>query len=196
MDRSKSTNRNKLRIIGGDLRRSRLDFPDLPGLRPTPDRIRETLFNWVQDSIAGAACLDLFAGSGALGFEALSRGAEQVYFVEKSRLAADTIKSNLERLKIGNAGVLTEDARESLIRFQLQKLKFDLVFLDPPFSEKIIPLICRQLDESQVMSHGCQIYIESGTPITGEDLPDCWAKLKEKKAGVINYYLFANIGQD
>ena len=192
MDRSQSKNRNKLRIIGGDLKRSRLDFPDLPGLRPTPDRIRETLFNWLQDDIIGADCLDLFAGSGALGFEAISRGAEQVYFIEKSSVATDAIKSNLERLKIGNAPVLAEDARESLLRLQIQNQKFDLIFLDPPFSEKLIPSICKQLGESKIMNSGCKIYIESGGSIPDDLLPGPWALLKEKKAGTVNYYLFAN----
>jgi 16S rRNA (guanine966-N2)-methyltransferase len=187
----KPASTNKLRIIGGNLRGSRLDFPDLPGLRPTSDRIRETLFNWLQGSIRGSNCLDLFAGSGAVGFEAISRGAEQVCFVEKSELAANTIRENLQRLKITNAEVLEEDARESLLRFQIHNQKFDVIFLDPPFSEQLIPSICNQLEESNVMADGCKIYIESGEKIDIQNLSPSWVILKEKKAGVVNYCLFA-----
>src|SRR6185312_11393174 len=120
----------KLRIIGGTLRGSRIAVPDFPGLRPTPDRVRETLFNWLAPVIDGAQCLDLFAGTGALGIEALSRGAAQVDFVESDARLADLLRANLTRLK-QDAQVHVGDAMRHLAQVSS---RYDLVFLDPPFA--------------------------------------------------------------
>ena len=120
---------NELRIIGGQWRGRKLRFPDRPSLRPTLGRVRETLFTWLAPNISGTRCLDLFAGSGALGFEALSRGAAEVTFVERDRKAAAAIRSNVELLQ-ARATVVCQPAKQYLAR---TRARFDIVFLDPPF---------------------------------------------------------------
>ena len=121
----------RIRIIGGSLRNSRLEVPDRPGLRPTPERVRETLFNWLAPVIAGSRCLDLFAGTGALGVEALSRGAARAQFVERDGRAVQALRANLARLKAADGRVAEADA---LAWLQGEAEPFDLVFLDPPFA--------------------------------------------------------------
>lgn len=132
--------RNQFRIIGGQWRRRRLKFPELPGIRPSPDRVRETLFNWLRDVLPGARCLDLFAGSGALGLEALSRGAASLLFVDREPRAIEALHNHLALLGATQAQVLRADALEFL-RGSAQA--FDLVFLDPPFDS---PLLAESLD--------------------------------------------------
>ena len=133
-----------MRIVGGSLRGSRLEVPDLPGLRPTPDRVRETLFNWLAPVIDGARCLDLCAGTGALGIEALSRGAASVQFVERDRALAQALRDNLARLKVdGGAG-----GRRSMrgLFCAARRRRYDLVFLDPPFALDLWSALARQLE--------------------------------------------------
>ncbi|MEO6800297.1 MAG: 16S rRNA (guanine(966)-N(2))-methyltransferase RsmD, partial [Rhodanobacter sp.] len=130
MSATRKPGSGRIRIIGGSLRNSRLQVPDLPGLRPTPERVRETLFNWLAPIIEGARCLDVCAGTGALGIEACSRGAASVQFVERDACAAQALRENLTRLQV-DAPVSTLDARAFLGGVAQA---FDVVFLDPPFA--------------------------------------------------------------
>ena len=134
----------KLRIVGGSLRGSKLAIDDAAGLRPTPDRVRETLFNWLAPTIAGARCLDLFAGTGALGIEALSRGAARVDFVERDARLAQQLRDNLVRLKQTDAGVRNADALSLLA--EPPQLAYDLVFIDPPFDAELWDATTQRLE--------------------------------------------------
>src|SRR5277367_3125267 len=139
-----SGGRNSVRIIGGGWRGRRVSFPDIPGLRPTPDRVRETLFNWLQHSVAGSRCLDLFAGSGALGLEALSRGAREVVFVDQAQAAISHLQTQISRLDaVARTRIMGEDAGRYL---RTSPEVFDIVFLDPPFGQGALPQYVEQLD--------------------------------------------------
>ncbi|MCK5697647.1 MAG: 16S rRNA (guanine(966)-N(2))-methyltransferase RsmD [Gammaproteobacteria bacterium] len=182
---------NQLRIIGGQWRGRKLSFADGEGLRPTLDRVRETLFNWLQNDIAGANCLDLFTGSGALGFEALSRNADNVVMIDKNPYAIQMIKSNLTLLNTHKAQILQMDAENYLNSFNGDKLSqtFDIVFLDPPFNKQLISLFCGLLEQSNCLSDKASIYIELEKNTSLPNLPKHWTVAKEKKAGQLSYYL-------
>ncbi|MAD45411.1 MAG: 16S rRNA (guanine(966)-N(2))-methyltransferase RsmD [Oceanospirillaceae bacterium] len=172
----------QLRIIGGEWRSRRLKFPLLDGLRPTMDRVRETLFNWVQFDVEGARVLDAFAGSGALGFEALSRGAKEVIFLEKHPNAALQLKDNLQLLQADNAQVWAGDA---LVWMEENPEPFDLVFLDPPFNKNLLnPAI-----ENLRLLPGALVYIEHETRLTPVIPPD-WRQVKSKKTKEFTFSLF------
>jgi 16S rRNA (guanine966-N2)-methyltransferase len=178
---------NSVRIIGGTWRGRRVAFPDLPGLRPTPDRVRETLFNWLQHLIAGTRCLDLFAGSGALGLEAMSRGAREVVFVDQAPAAVNNLRAQLLHLDASaRARILEMDAASFL---QGAAQAFDLVFLDPPFGTGALPQYVALLDAGNWLSSGGLVYLENeksqGTP----SLPTHWELLKSKFAGEVGYHL-------
>jgi len=191
MKKKTSFKRNTVRIIGGSLRSRRINFPDLPGLRPTSDRIRETLFNWLQDDIPDARCLDLFAGSGALGIEALSRGAERVVFVEKDQKAVNSIAENLHHFEITNADLYCMDARHWAQHYRNNKERqYGVVFLDPPFVDNIIYQACSQMVESNCLKPKCKIYIEVADKIIKDKLPVDWGLKRNKQAGLVQYYLF------
>ncbi len=177
----------QLRIIGGTWRGRKIDFATEPGVRPTPDRIRETLFNWLQPNIAGARCLDLFSGSGALGFEALSRGAAEVVMVDQSSAVTKQLLTNANLLKTGGAQVVQTSADNYLQRTTPQS--FDIVFLDPPFESQAIENYCAQLESGQWLTSHALIYMEreKGTP--SPHLPDGWQLHREKKAGKVVYAL-------
>jgi len=181
---------NKLRIIGGQWRGRKLSFPDSEGLRPTPDRVRETLFNWLSADIAGARCLDLFAGSGALGLEALSRGAAAVDFVDASTEVCRQLHSNLQTLQ-ATAALHTTTATGQLAAYGAgQQPPFDIVFLDPPFGQQLLAPCMVLLDQYRLLREGSWIYIETGR---GEPLPTPpvhWQLHREKTAGQVNYRLF------
>lgn len=181
-----------MRIIGGSLRSRKLEFPDADGLRPTADRIRETLFNWLQDEVAGETCLDLFAGSGAIGFEAISRGAKEVVFIEKNAVVCDAIAENIRRMQIGNAEIVNGNALHWLGQKTNSSRKFGLVFLDPPFGDDIIYQVCAKLAASRIMKGGTKIYIESGAELDATELPSGWIMKKSKRTGSVRYYLFTN----
>ena len=149
---------NTLRIIGGSHRGRKLKFADVPGLRPTPDRVRETLFNWLAPLIPGARCLDLFAGSGALGFEAMSRGAREVVFVDSHSLAVKALRENIALLGDGSAEVIQSGALEWLSRQPAEP--FDVVFLDPPFRQDLLEPCCQRLDEAGWLASPAAIYLE------------------------------------
>ena len=180
---------SQLRIIGGDWRGRKLEFPaSLQQLRPTPGRIRETLFNWLVYDIKGARCLDLYAGSGALGVEALSRGASDVVFVESDLKSSRLLEANLNRLG-SDAKVYTMDARRFLRQIDRE---WDIVFLDPPYRHGMLQQILRLLHDNKRLAKDALIYIESERELDDLKLPTGWHYLKQKKAGQIKYYLATN----
>ncbi|MEM9242980.1 MAG: 16S rRNA (guanine(966)-N(2))-methyltransferase RsmD [Pseudomonadota bacterium] len=181
-----SVPRQKLRVIGGQWRRRWLDFPDIEGLRPTPNRIRETLFNWLTPVIDESECLDLFAGSGALGIEALSRGAKQVTFVEQSAVAIEQIKKNCAKLNTKQAGFYHESAFSFLSNtHQL----FDIVFIDPPFKQNLAEKVCDMLIKHSLLKDSAYIYLEVEKEYSLDKLVPTWQIIKEKTAGQVRYAL-------
>ncbi len=180
--------RNRLRIIGGRWRGRKLDFPDVPGLRPTPDRVRETLFNWLQADVHGARCLDLYAGSGALGLEALSRGASRVVLVDESSAATRQLEANLQRLHADGAAVVRMAVQTFLERGP-GDARYDLVFLDPPFGQDLLAPSLQWLEEKHWLAPGARIYIESESQLREPPLPAGWELLKEKRSGQVIYRL-------
>jgi 16S rRNA (guanine966-N2)-methyltransferase len=178
----------KLRIIAGTLRGSRIAVPDARGLRPTPDRVRETLFNWLAPVIQGARCLDLFAGTGALGIEALSRGAAQVDFVEADARLADLLRANLIRLKQG-ANVHVTDALRFLAR---DAARYDVVFLDPPFAADAWAPIAQALEAHDRLQESAWIYVESPAG-AAPHLPHNWTSHREGRAGDVRYALYRRV---
>ena len=179
---------NRLRIIGGQWRGRKLDFPDIEGLRPTPDRVRETLFNWLQADIHGARCLDLFAGSGALGLEALSRGASRTVLVDNSATVVRQLEQNLVTLHCDNAKVVHLSAEDFLKRGPGDS-RYDVVFLDPPFGKGLISICAQLLDENQWLAPGARIYLESEHELVLDQLPASWHIDREKTAGQVAYRL-------
>ncbi len=190
MPQSSSQQRNSVRIIAGEYRSRKLEFPSLEGLRPTADRVRETLFNWVRDSIQSQVCLDLFAGSGALGFEALSRGARQVDFIEKNAAAANSIRANLERLDAIKGRVYCVDALKWLDQTAQTETRYGLVFLDPPFKDLLLKNTIASLEQAAIMQDGCLVYVEQNLQSSVVELPANWIRLKDKKAGSVRYSLY------
>jgi 16S rRNA (guanine966-N2)-methyltransferase len=182
-----SDGRNSVRIIGGGWRGRRVSFADLPGLRPTPDRVRETLFNWLQHSIVGARCLDLFAGSGALGLEALSRGAKTVVFVEQAQAAARGIVAELERLGGTPRARVVEMGAARFLRTPAPA--FDVVFLDPPFGRDALAEYIPLIDAGDWVKAGGLVYLENERTAGAPGLPPHWELLKSKSAGEVGYHL-------
>ena len=182
-----------LRIIGGTWRGRKLRFPASAAIRPTPDRVRETLFNWVSTAIHGARCLDLFAGSGALGLEALSRGAAHVTFVESDAAAARALRERLAEWQAADARVERTDA----LRYLAGAARpFDLVFLDPPFASELLTRAAALLEERHWLTAGALIYVECAARAGLPPLPASWRPLKAKQAGEVGYHLLANTAPD
>jgi 16S rRNA (guanine966-N2)-methyltransferase len=182
-----------LRIIGGTWRGRKLRFPAGADIRPTPDRVRETLFNWLGARVAGARCLDLFAGSGALGLEALSRGAAHVTFVERDARAARELALRLVEWQAQGGRVARADA----LRFLAGAAEpFAVVFLDPPFASDLLPRAAAALAARAWLAPGALIYVEAGARGALPPLPPEWRLLKAKQAGEVGYYLFAHAGAD
>jgi len=179
---------NKLRIIGGQWRSRLLRFEDAPGLRPTPARVRETLFNWLQYDIIGSRCLDLFAGSGALGFEAASRGAGEVVQVENNPLACRFLSANARLLAASQITVQALDVSRYL---QGAAEPFDIVFLDPPFGLGFVEDTCGLLEDRGWLKPHAKIYVESEKTLILDKPPGNWRLLKAKTAGEVAYRLFA-----
>ncbi len=176
-----------LRIIGGAWRGRRLRFPASADIRPTPDRVRETLFNWLGGRVIGARCLDLFAGSGALGLEALSRGASQVQFVERDPQAARELGRLLVEWGTHAAAAVR---RCDACRFLEEKGgPFDLVFLDPPFGAGLLAAVAERLDTRGWLSQRALIYVECAARADLPLLPPRWSLLKSKQAGEVGYHL-------
>lgn len=174
----------QLRIIGGRWRGRKLAVGRAEHLRPTPNRVRETLFNWLQPSIEGARCLDLFAGSGALGFEALSRGAGSVVMVENDPELVLLLQQHAASLGADDARIVRAAALEWL---RAQDQPFDIVFLDPPFAEGLIEQACNVLLEGELLSDGALVYAESAASGIGE--PVGLEKVKQGQAGQVQYRL-------
>jgi 16S rRNA (guanine966-N2)-methyltransferase len=197
----------KVRIVGGKYKRTPLSVPDLPGLRPTPDRVRETLFNWLAGFTEGARCLDLFAGTGALGLEAASRGAKEVLLVESNKEAAAQITDTLQRLKhpenvqlkvitaetfitrYSNSSTDNRDSRDN------SDTGFDLIFLDPPFGKDFLGKFWHKLPEL-LSSHG-KVYVESEAPIDALlqrlNVEALWRVEHAAKAGQVYYHLVSYV---
>jgi 16S rRNA (guanine966-N2)-methyltransferase len=180
----------RIRIIGGALRNSRLEVPDLPGLRPTPERVRETLFNWLAPTIGGVRALDLCAGTGALGVEALSRGAAAVQFVERDARAARALRDNLVRLKARGGAVATADA---LAWLGGEPRPFGLAFLDPPFALDLWTPLARRLEQGGWLADAALVYVESPRD-TVPALPPNWQAQREGAAGEVRFALYRRAG--
>lgn len=179
---------NQVRIIGGQWRGRKLPFPDQQGLRPTADRIRETLFNWLAPRLPGAHCLDLFAGSGALGFEAASRGAARVVLVENKAPAVQVLSANKQRLDAGAVVIVHSEAQQYLTGAQGS---FDIVFLDPPFDNPQLRLdSLHALLQCCAIKPGGYLYMEMHKRDQEPDLPESLVLEKRKMAGQVNYQLY------
>ena len=173
-----------LRIIGGDWRGRRLEFPRSPNLRPTGDRIRETLFNWLASEVGGSRCLDLFAGSGALGLEALSRGARHCTFLETSSAAIEGINAHLSLLNAVDRGrVINTNA------LSWRDDPFDIVFVDPPFSKDLAIDSLRHLINNQLLKDSALVYLEVASTASLEDLPPGLSIVRDKRSGAVRYLL-------
>lgn len=176
--------REEFRIIAGEWRRRKLHFPPLEGIRPSPDRVRETLFNWLRERVEGSRCLDLFAGSGALGLEALSRGASGVVFVDRERAAVEAIRGHLELLGARGGEAVQADA---LAWLQGPPQAFDLAFLDPPFDAGLLPTVCARLAQGW-LKPGSLVYMEHPADAPPE-LPPGWQLWRESRAGRVGFRL-------
>ena len=170
-----------MRIVGGRYRSRRLRVPARPGLRPTPDRVRETLFNWLGQDLAGCACLDLFAGSGALGFEAASRGAARVVMVERDRAALAGLERSRAALGARQVEIVAAEADAYLGR---AAERFDVVFLDPPFGQNVLPAILGRL--APRLAAGAQVYVEAEAAVA-PGAP--WSELRRGRAGQVSFQL-------
>jgi 16S rRNA (guanine966-N2)-methyltransferase len=177
-----ASGRNRVRIIAGKWRSRLVSFPPAAQLRPTPDRVRETLFNWLGQRLDGLACLDLFAGSGALGFEALSRGAASVVMVESDRDIVKGLRESARVLAADGVQVIQSDALKHLER---DAAKYDVVFLDPPFASDLAVRAMALLP--RVLNPGARVYVESAAPL---DLPASWRLVREDRAGAVRYALY------
>jgi len=180
---------NQVRIIAGIWRSRKVLFPDAEGLRPTPDRVKETLFNWLAPHITGARCLDLFAGSGALGFEALSRGAEYVVSIDQNAKVVFNIQKNAANFKTDAIQIIHQNSLTWLQEPKNAQHPFDIVFVDPPYRLKILRQCFEQLEKNSFLKANALIQFESETPILPQHLPNSWKLLHQKKAGVVHYYL-------
>ena len=180
---------NQVRIIGGQWRGRKLNFPDVPGLRPTPDRVRETLFNWLAPVIAGSRCLDLFAGSGALGFEAASRGAAEVVLVEREPRIVKSLREQAQRLGAGNIEIFQADARQYL---SATPRPYDVLLLDPPFGQGLLTSSLVALDQGW-LAPGAWVYLEAERELSADRLSELLPRglelVRSKVAGHVGYHL-------
>lgn len=186
--KTKGPPQSKLRIIGGKWRSRKLGFTAAPGLRPTSDRIRETLFNWLSPIIHDARCADLFAGSGALGLEALSRGADHCNFIDTSSPALKQISQHLEALEAIQYGTCHLGSAEKFLSTVQEPL--DVVFIDPPFGMGMVEPVCRRLSVSSVLAEEAWVYIENPRSEALPELPKNWQLHRNKAAGDVAYRLF------
>ncbi|SMF94226.1 16S rRNA (guanine966-N2)-methyltransferase [Methylomagnum ishizawai] len=179
--------RNELRIIGGTWRSRKLKFPDAVGLRPTPDRVRETLFNWLRLDIEDARVLNLYAGSGALGFEAASRGAGQVVQVEMNPAVCAALEQNRALLQADQIGIVRAD----VIRYLEGSAEpYDLAFVDPPFRQGLLVPSCVLLEQRGWLKPQAKIYFEIEHGVSLDGLPPAWRLLRNGKAGEVTFFLY------
>lgn len=186
--------RNKVRIIAGSLRGRIIDFPDADGLRPSGDRVRETLFSWLQAYLPGSCCLDMFAGSGAFGFEALSRGADQVVMLESSRKVCAALSRNAENLAANKVIVRCRDstAPDTLAALkEAETGRFDIIFIDPPFAMHLHQHAVEQLVAADIIANNALIYLESAKGDTAVEVPPSWTLNREKVAGQVRMCLYS-----
>ena len=184
--------KNEVRIIAGRWRGRRLNFPPVSGLRPTPGVVRETLFNWLQAEAEGSRCLDLFAGSGALGFEAASRGAARVVEVEAHPKVVRALKRNITMLDAPQMEVVAADVKRFLRRSPGEP--FDLVFLDPPFGEGWVGPCCETLEADDWLAPGARIYVEAERDLQSPPVPGSWERLRHKQVGDVGCHLYRRLG--
>lgn len=182
----RSTTNGRVRIIGGKWRGRALLFPPTQPIRPTSNRVRETLFNWLAPRIEGSRCLDLFAGSGALGFEAASRGAEEVVLVESDPLIVTCLHKSALTFDADNLQIIRCNAIEWL---EGPPSSFDIVFLDPPFGSQVLAAACQRLAQRRWLRPGAVIYVESERRLELPPLPTTWNLVRQKRAGNVAYYL-------
>lgn len=183
----KNTGEGRLRIIAGHWRGRKLSFLDRQGLRPTPDRVRETLFNWLQADIPGSRCLDLFAGSGALGFEAASRGARSVVMLDDDTLTVNQLRDNIDRLQAEQVKATCTDAVNFL---QSAGQVFDIVFIDPPYQSDLLVHCAALLEQKHWLANHAKIYLECDVHDELAGLPENWHCQRRKKAGQVAYQLY------
>jgi 16S rRNA (guanine(966)-N(2))-methyltransferase RsmD len=180
---------HEVRIIGGAWKRTKLPVADRPGLRPTPDRVRETLFNWLGRDLTGWRCLDAFAGSGALGFEAASRGAAEVLLLERDAALAQSLRQSAQRLHAAQLRIECTDALRWMAA--APPASFDLVLLDPPFDGGLgAPALAAALP---LVAPGGRVYVEADAPLAGP--PPGWRVLRELRAGAVHAHLLARDGE-
>jgi 16S rRNA (guanine966-N2)-methyltransferase len=180
---------NVVRIIGGEHKRRQLKVLDRPGLRPTPDRVRETLFNWLAPRLPGARVLDLFAGSGVLGLEALSRGASWCDLVEKDGAAARLLLANLELLRLTERARVHHQDALGFLRVPPSP-PYDVVFLDPPYASDLLGLVLAALGGAGWLAPDARIYVERPARLGPPDVPGGWERLRQGEAGEVGYYLY------
>ena len=190
----KATNKQtsgQVRIIAGQCRGRRISFPAVVGLRPTGDRLRETLFNWLTAELRGARCLDLFAGSGALGLEAASRGASEVILLELNPSAARALGDNIDVLGLKSAKVFNTNALNWLQQNASDSKPFDIIFLDPPFDSTLLAeAITALTQQSTLLAEDAMIYIEAPARQTLDFMPNNWQLHRHKTAGDVTCYLY------
>ncbi len=182
--------KNEVRIIGGTWRSRKIRFPDAPGLRPTPDRVRETVFNWLGQDLEGLACLNLYAGSGALGFEAASRGARRVVQVERNAEACLALKQNCDALEARMVQIIHMEVKRYLAG---TAETFDLVFLDPPFHENLVEPCCHLLEDNGWLNPHARIYLETEKEKVLDGLPVNWERHRSKQTGGVGYQVYHRI---
>lgn len=182
---NRTPSRNQLRIIAGTWRGRKLGFAPVPGLRPTPDRVRETLFNWLAPVIRAARCLDLYAGSGALGLEAASRGAAEVVLVDSDAQVVRTLQEQLRLLQADQVRVVEADAG---VYLRSTARPFDVVFLDPPFREQRLPEAIHRLEAGGWLADEAWVYLEAERGLE-LSLPANWELYRSKTAGQVDYHL-------
>ncbi|WED26603.1 16S rRNA (guanine(966)-N(2))-methyltransferase RsmD [Vibrio sp. DW001] len=183
----KKQSEGSIRIIAGLWRGRKLPVCNAEGLRPTTDRVKETLFNWIAQDVPHAKCLDLFAGSGGLGFEAASRQAKQVVMIELNVQAHKQLSQNITTLKTDSIDAIHSD---SLSYLEKQGMPFDIVFIDPPFRKGLLEKSLKLLEENNWLAENAMIYIETEKELTLTGVPDNWSLYREKKAGQVSYRLF------
>jgi 16S rRNA (guanine966-N2)-methyltransferase len=186
--RKADSSAHRIRIIGGRWRGRRIRFPEHRAIRPTPDRVRETLFNWLVPDIEGARCLDLFAGTGVLGIEALSRGAASVTCVEQDPRAAQAIRRSADILKASGLRIVQDDVLAFLNEYPAQRS--DVAFVDPPYGSQLQPAVCQLLEAKGWLAEGALVYVESHSGNRDFDHPSNWQCVRAKQAGRVDYRLF------
>lgn len=189
--RASSAPTSTLRIVGGQWRGRKIPFPAIDGLRPTPDRMRETLFNWLQSSIPGAHCLDLYTGSGALGLEALSRGAASCTFVDRDSQVIRQLNDNLKLLGCRDGETVQASADQWLtMQHGDHRRPFDIVFMDPPFRQDRVASDCATLVANGLLAAGAIVYVETESELSDPGVPVAWHEHRHKKAGQVSSRLF------